>query len=166
MVQRAIETDTGFGIVLLKSGEEVHSEEQQKLPEIYSIGTMAAIRDYELLANSRYRIRVEGSAKIRVVTSWEQDDHLRMGQVQVLLDEPTLELRESDKSLAVLIEKAYSRMSSQVDYEPKNLADPSWVGMRLAELLPFDVAFRQRLLELNNAYRRLDLILEWFQEHS
>ena len=44
--------------------------------------------------------------------------------------------------------------------------DPTWVGYRLAEVLPIPFKARQRLLELDDAVLRLEIIYSYLEQHK
>ncbi len=166
MVENAIQTDTGFGVVLLRNGGEVHVGEATGVPEIYRVGTLASICEHTRLSDGRYKILVEGGAKISIENTWELADHLYMSHVSVEMDEPKDSIRESDMRLVEVLKQVTEAMRSRgysinVDFE-----DASSVSMRLAEHLMMDMHYRQRLLEVGSAYRRLDLIWDWLHENS
>jgi Lon protease-like protein len=43
---------------------------------------------------------------------------------------------------------------------PRRFEDATWVGMRLAEILPLSLPERQRCLEMMDALARLDFVRE------
>ena len=61
MVQRCLEGDSEFGVVLIKSGSEVGGP-----AEPHSVGTVARIIDVERLDEGRMRIAVAGRERFRI----------------------------------------------------------------------------------------------------
>jgi Lon protease-like protein len=49
-------------------------------------------------------------------------------------------------------------LGGQYNRIPKIYDDASWVGFRLAEILPLPVSTRQELLEISDPRRRLELL--------
>ncbi len=166
MIERAIQTDTGFGVVLLREGGEVHESGTTGTPAIYRVGTLASICEHTRLNDGRYKIVAEGGAKISIENTWEQDDHLCMAHVRIEMDEPKAAIRDSDKRLVEVLKQVAEATRSRGYVIDVDFEDASSVSMRLAEHIMMDVHYRQRLLEIGNAHRRLDLIWEWLHENS
>jgi Lon protease-like protein len=49
---------------------------------------------------------------------------------------------------------------------PHRFDDATWVGYRLAEILPIPVQARQRLLELDDPISRLEIIQAYLRQHK
>ena len=45
------------------------------------------------------------------------------------------------------------------DFVPADLDDANWVGFRMAEFLPYEVEEKQVLLQIDDPFERLQLIL-------
>lgn len=163
MVRRAISNETGIGVVFLQRGSEVFLDTDDAI-ELATVGTLTSIQHYETLADSRILIVVEGGAKFRLHTTWIEDDHLNMGLVDILRDDPKLPLRSQDQELAELFssmnELRISEGHSKLNVEENSASALSY---RLSEVLPMSMEFRQTLLEIDSPYRRLDRIYRWVQ---
>ena len=166
MIENAIETETGFGVVLLRNGSEVHQKGASSPPGIHSVGTLASIREHKRLEDGRFYLLAEGGAKFRVETTWELEDHLRMAQVRIEMDEPKLEIRKSDAVLVDILERVLDAMGAEARQMNIDFADASSVSMRLSEHLAIDLQYRQKLLELSDAHQRFNLIWEWLRESA
>lgn len=166
MIENAIETETGFGVVLIREGHEVHQEGDGGPPPIHTIGTLASIREHKQLEGGRYFVLAEGGAKFRVDSTWELEDHLRMAHVQIEMDEPKRAIRESDSVLVDILGKVVDAMGNDSQLLNIDFSDASSVGMRLSEHLGIDLQSRQKLLELNDAHQRLDLIWTWLRKSA
>ena len=166
MIESAIESQTGFGVVLIKDGHEVHREGDSSPPPIHRIGTLASIREHKKLEGGRYFVLAEGGAKFRVENTWELEDHLRMAHVQLEMEETKLSIRESDTVLVDILERVIDSMGNDAHVLNIDYSDASSVGMRLSEHLGIDLQYRQKLLELSNAHQRLDLIWEWLRKSA
>lgn len=161
MIEEAIEADTGFGVVLIRVGSEVFQEGQEGAPTIFETGTLASIKSHNRLQDGRYEVLAEGGPKFRVLSSWQEEDRLLMGEVELIPDEPKRELREIDLPLTVLLRQAESRFRikfPEMDYE-----DATDVSYRLAQCLGLDPLMSQSLLQLENPHLRLDALREWLE---
>ena len=50
--------------------------------------------------------------------------------------------------------------------EPFLLDDPTWVSNRLSEILPIPMRARQKLMELEDAAARIDVVHHYMQQHQ
>ncbi|MFO0008919.1 MAG: LON peptidase substrate-binding domain-containing protein, partial [Betaproteobacteria bacterium] len=55
----------------------------------------------------------------------------------------------------------------KVPFEPPYRLDSSvWVGNRLCEVLPVPLKAKQKLMELDDAYTRLEIITQYLKQHA
>jgi hypothetical protein len=70
------------------------------------------------------------------------------------------------RPLAELLEHLAERVGPQHVPDERALDDASWVGGRLAELLPLPLPMKQALLELNDADARLAALQRFVDAHG
>ena len=70
-------------------------------------------------------------------------------------DEPRVEMPAQHAVLAELLRRALEQIGPAYGAVTPAYDDASWVGMRLAEILPLAPVERQELLELNDGPERL-----------
>ncbi len=155
MLTRCLKEDRGFVVVLLRDGAEVGPT-----ASFYDIGTYVRIIDFQQLENGLLGITVEGAAKVTVVRSWQQEDGLNVGDVEVLLDEADSEVSDRFNELPSVLRALFRHpvvrdLDMEVDY-----GDARHVGWRLTELLPLDKQEKQRLVELQDPLERLSRLQE------
>lgn len=155
MLTRCLKEDRGFVVVLLRDGAEVGPT-----ASFYDIGTYVRIIDFQQLENGLLGITVEGTAKVSVVRTWQQEDGLNVGDVEVLLDEADSEVPERFNELPSVLRALFKHpvvrdLDMDVDYR-----DARHVGWRLTELLPLDKQEKQRLVELQDPLERLSRLQE------
>ncbi len=155
MLTRCLKEDRGFVVVLLRDGAEVGPT-----ASFYDIGTYVRIIDFQQLENGLLGITVEGAAKVTVVRSWQQEDGLNVGDVEVLLDEADSEVPDRFNELPSVLRALFRHpvvrdLDMDVDY-----GDARHVGWRLTELLPLDKQEKQRLVELQDPLERLSRLQE------
>ena len=156
MIQQCRKNDTGFGIVLIKDGHEVHTNQEDFLPELYSIGTLAELLHVEEEEQNTLSILVRGVAKFRVDSTWVEEDHLRMGEVTFLQDEPLVDLDSTDSDLKQLLENLTEAPGfPEFVRESIDWNDARDIGNRLAEYLPFANDQKQELLQIESARLRI-----------
>ncbi|MBW0148755.1 LON peptidase substrate-binding domain-containing protein [Marinobacter arenosus] len=155
MLTRCLKEDRGFVVVLLRDGAEIGPT-----ASFYDIGTYVRIIDFQQLDNGLLGITVEGTSKVTVVRSWQQEDGLNVGDVEVLLDEADREVPERFSELPSVLRALFKHpvvrdLDMDVDYR-----DARHVGWRLTELLPLDKQEKQRLVELQDPLERLSRLQE------
>lgn len=162
MIRSCTDAGTGFGVVLIKEGNEVHDEERSDGPAIHKVGTLAEIDELQELPENRLAVLAIGGAKFKVEAMWQEDDHLMMGEVTFIPDEPSRELQKEDEDLVSLLQYAIEeRQVPQAVYDRINLNDAREVSLRLADYLPFSTEEKQKLLQMDSSRVRLTIIRQW-----
>jgi len=167
LVKRAMQTDTGFGVCLLRESQEgARSSVNQAGAKqtIHRTGTYARIVDWDALPNGLLGVTAEGIHKFTIQDCWAQDDQLLMAKVEFAetdyRDQVQIPVDQSDESLVQLLQQlmqhpAIAHLKLIVNYS--NLRE---IGWRLSELLPIASERRQALLELDDARERATAIEE------
>ena len=162
MISERMRSNGPFGIVLIRSGAEARVDDDatadgnSSAPEIFEVGTEARVVDFNALDGGLLGIVVEGGCKFRIQKTWEQDDHLLCGLVEILPPEPGGTLGEADQPLidilkALLKHPMVEKLGLEVDFE-----DAGAVSRQLAELLPVEPEIKQSLLQLGSPKERLN----------
>ncbi len=152
MVSECLRTETGFGICLIREGEEAG-----QVADFFPMGTYVKIIDWDQMDDGLLGITVKGEQRFRVEQTEIQPDKLCLGEV-TLLDEDDELLPVSYKGFSDLLKEIANRYELPFMDEPERFEEASWVSDRLAELLPFEITAKQSLLELDNALSRFDYI--------
>jgi len=152
MVRRCMREDQGFGVVLIRDGEETGSA------DICDVGTMAKIVDFDQLPDGLLGLSCVGQQRFRIHAHRRQADGLNVGEVEWLQPEPLLTVPERHARLALLLETVLPQLGEVYTGIEMHLDDAAWVGHRLAEILPIDLADKQFCLELDDPLRRLDVL--------
>ncbi|MDC0213413.1 LON peptidase substrate-binding domain-containing protein [Gammaproteobacteria bacterium] len=155
LIKRCMRENAGFGILHLENGSEVVSNSVNLSALCSKVGTEVRIVDFDQIEGNLLGILVEGFRRFQVRSSWEEADHLVVGEVEYLDEEPYYELGGGEASLVRLLKDLVrhpmvEKLNLDLDYS--NGVDVSY---RLAELLPIDPAIKQSLLELGNTRARL-----------
>ena len=152
MVRRCMREDQGFGVVLIRDGE------QSGTADICDVGTMAKIVDFDQLPDGLLGLSCVGQQRFRIHAHRRQADGLNVGEVEWLQPEPLLTVPERHARLALLLETVLPQLGEVYTGIEMHLDDAAWVGHRLAEILPMDLADKQFCLELDDPLRRLDVL--------
>ena len=80
-------TNQGFGILLIQAGTEVRKKSADAPVRFASLGTAAKIVDFDQIEGNLLGILVEGVRRFRLGSSWEEEDHLLVGDIEYLEEE-------------------------------------------------------------------------------
>ena len=160
MIGRCSETDSPFGVLLIKEGQEVGETAQP-----FTVGATARIAEVQRLDDGRMNILTQGEQRFRVVEIIREIPYL-VGLVQLLQEEPgdvapvlVEEIRQ--EYIAFLTHQATiaGGWNSRVDVtdDPPQLF---WdVMASLSSTLDVPKELRQRLLETDTTQQRLEQVL-------
>ncbi|HET9045608.1 MAG TPA: LON peptidase substrate-binding domain-containing protein [Casimicrobiaceae bacterium] len=154
-----------FGVCLITRGEEVATPEAAP-PEITSIGTLATIASWEMPQLGILHVGTEGGLRFQVHKHSVASSGLVVGTVATLAAETPVALPERHAPLAKLLELIAARVGAANFPVEKRYDDASWVGYRLAELLPLPLSIKQSMLEINDAGVRLDVLSQFLAKQG
>ena len=141
----------GFGVCLILQGQDAGAP---ALPA--AVGTLASIVDFDTLPDGLLGISVTGGARFRVQKSRIRGNGLVIGEVREWPDEPVVPVPIEFSLLPAILERLAEQAGLSWRNGPReHYDDASWVGFRLAELLPLGDAERQHLLEVTDPMDRL-----------
>ncbi len=152
MVSSCLKHEQGFGVCLIEQGSETGPA------RTYTVGTLAHIRDWSNGPDGLLNILALGSGRFRVTRVRVQHNGLNIAEVEWLPQEPSVPLPDTARSLAEMLQQLLAQMAERYAAVLPRYQDASWVGYRLAEIMPLPVAQRQYLLEICDARLRLDII--------
>lgn len=132
-----------------------------KSPDRYMrLGTEAVIEDYSQTDAGGLRLKLRGARRFRIVNTRCLHDGQLVARVswlpEELLTQVPLDYAVIVQLVARYMEKA---QSDHPLYRPQDCEDASFVGFRLAELLPMETAEKQMLLELEDPILRLKMLV-------
>ena len=94
-----------------------------------------------------------------------RSNHLIEGDIN-WLTEISKPLPVSYSFCSELLKKLIDRYEFSVEASADYFSNSNWVSGRLVELLPFDLAIKQTLLEMDDAIERLDCIQKLLHKWS
>jgi Lon protease-like protein len=145
----------GFGVCLILEGEE---SGRPATPAAY--GTEATIEDFATGADGLLNLRLRGGRRFHVQRTRVRDNGVVMGEVDWCPPEEDDELRPEHSLLATVLEKIFEKAgATPPGMRSSDLDSASWVGWRLAELLPLSDAQRLAVLQEDDPHVRLDRLL-------
>jgi Lon protease-like protein len=152
MVRRCMREDQSFGVVLIREGSEVGPA------ETFAIGTLAKIVDFHQLSDGLLGLSCVGQQRFRIRDRSRQADGLNLAQVDWLAPEPAMAVPPRHARLSELLQRVLPQLGEVYTNIEMRLDDASWVGHRLAEILPLPLAEKQSCLELDDPIQRLDVL--------
>ena len=153
MTKACLRDNRPFGVCLIREGHEVGAP---AVPE--GVGCLATIESWDMPQLGVFQLVTRGDERFRLVESQVAGNGLMSGSIERLgPDTPAAEVDSACRSVLKLV---IERVGAERFPAPIELDDASWVGYRLAEVLPLDPPVRQQLLELQDAGERLDRLRE------
>ena len=152
MVRSCMREDSGFGVVLIRSGSEVGPA------QTYNVGTLAKITDFDQLPDGLLGLFCVGRERFRISRTSVAKDGLNVAEVEWLVPEPKVTVPPQHVHLAELLQTVLPQLGEVYTGIGMHLDDAAWVGHRLAEILPIPPHEKQPLLELEDPVQRLDLL--------
>lgn len=153
MVADAMRDGAGFGICLIREGEETGDAATPHL-----LGTLVQITDWDQGDDGLLHITCEGRQLFRIIETRVSDNQLLVGEVDLLPSEPSQPLDEEFQSLAGTLGTLLNELREYVSYPSARLDDAVWVSNRLIELLPLQAQDKILLLQMQSSSDRLRLL--------
>jgi Lon protease-like protein len=152
MVSACMRDSRPFGVCLIKSGPEVGGGAE---PE--AVGTLAHIVGADMETAGILMLRVAGGERFVVEHTLTGADQLLTATVRAKGEEPALAVPEHCLSALEILTVIAERAPEAVTGPLRD--DASWVGFRLAEILPLKTPARQAMLEMNDPVARLEILM-------
>ena len=165
MTKACLQEDRPFGVCLITRGDEVATPGGEA-PEFAPIGTMARITNWDMPDLGILHIATEGLVRFRVQSHVVDDSRLLIGEVVPIAPEPQQPLPDDYQPLARLLELIATRVGPGNFPAERPYGDASWVGYRLAELLPLPLHIKQTMLEINDAGVRLQVLQQFLRQQG
>jgi len=156
LVKRCMQTDSGFGVVLLFRGNEAGTAEATTA----GIGTEVRIIDFDRLPDGLLGITCRGQQRFRILRAWRETDGLNMAEVEDLPAPPIIAIPADLRFLAEILERVMPELGEDYAALEARYDDAQWVSCRLAEVLAMETFERQALLELDDPLDRLQLLVK------
>ncbi len=148
MVKVCIRDKRPFGVCLIKEGQEVGTP---AVPE--AVGCLASIEKWDMPQLGLFQLVARGDERFRLIESRVAVNNLMSGSIERMGDDTPAS--HVDSACREVLKLIMERIGPSNFATPHALDDASWVGYRLAEILPLDVRLKQELLEMQDAGERL-----------
>lgn len=174
MVRDCMKRETPFGVVLIKSGQEVAGANAAAEPE--NVGCLAHIESWDAEQLGVLLLRTQGGQRFRILETHHcKDKHLE-ARVDMLPQHASANIAPQYQACANTLEIVINDVNQQChEKSGDDFASPfasvlqlnhaGWVADRWSEILQIPLLARQKLLELDNPHTRLQIIHQYLQQH-
>lgn len=157
MAKTSLKTGSPFGIALISEGEEVG------IPAVSeSIGTIAHVTGWDMQNLGVLQLRVKGTERFQLLSQSISRNGLITGEISILPNDMHIDCAEHT-ACAEFLRNIFAQTSADSTPDEQRFDDAGWVGFRLTELLPFNSAIKQKMLELTDARIRLEIIYRFLK---
>jgi len=160
MAKGCLRNDEPFGVSLIRSGREVGAP---ATPE--SVGCTARIIEWDMQQLGVLSVKALGAQRFRILESEVTDAGLTRASVELIPQDADTNLPVEFDTCANILRAVIREHGTQVIAEPFRFDSSSWVSARLAEILPVPLAAKQRLLELEDAAQRIEILNRFLLQH-
>jgi Lon protease-like protein len=161
MAKACLRDGTPFGVCLIREGSEVGAP---AVPE--PIGCSARIAECDVEELGILKVKAEGLERFRIVSHEVNRQGLIVGEVEPLASEAPVGEGAGLAESAEFLRKVIAAIGADRFNEPFDFDDASWVGFRLAEILPLRIDVKQKLLELTDATLRLAILHKFLRQQK
>jgi hypothetical protein len=160
MAKACLKGDSRFGVCLIREGGEVGSP---AVPE--PVGCLARIGEWDMETLGVLKVKAEGLGRFRLLSTTTTASGLIVGDIEHIPPDEAAAPPGLAQS-AEFVRKVIEAIGPARFAPPYRYDDASWVGFRLAEILPLRNDARQMLLELTDAGVRLAILHRFLREKS
>jgi hypothetical protein len=172
MVRECMKREAPFGVVLIKSGQEVGAPAD---PE--AVGCFAHISQWDMPSLGVMMLRTEGGKRFRIIETRVLADNRLEARVETIEADNEIPVStmhvDCAKTLKIVIDdleaKGEAELGAGFDSpfaRPIRLDSAGWVANRWCEILPIPLKARQKLMELDDPRSRLTIVHQYLQQHQ
>jgi len=161
MTRDCLKRNLPFGVCLIREGSEVGAP---AVPE--GIGCLAKILDCDMQQQGILNIKTLGEQRFRILEQRAGAQGLTTAEVELIPPEASADVPAEFASCVRLLEMIVLDQGKSIFAEPHAFNDASWVGYRLAEILPVPLIAKQKLLELTDSLSRLSILQRFLESRG
>ncbi len=161
MAKDCLKNAKPFGVCLIREGQEVGVP---AIPE--AVGCLARIADCDVEELGILKVRAEGLERFRLVAREATRQGLLVGEIERLAPESDGTDAPGLIDCSQFLAKAIAGIGAERFTEPFHFDDASWVGFRLAEILPLRNDVKQKLLEITDPVLRLGILHRFLRQQK
>ena len=153
MTRQCLREKSTFGVCLIREGREVGTPAAH-----FMTGCEANILDCDMQQMGVLNLVTQGARRFRVNATHVNSQGLILGEVEIIDPPPETPVPVQYAACTSLIKRAIRDHGPKIFPQPHRIDDAEWISCRLAEVLPFPPAERQKLLELDDCLARLSIM--------
>jgi Lon protease-like protein len=165
MTKGCLRDERPFGVCMITEGNDV-AQPDGSAPKFASVGTLARITNFDMPQLGILHVQTLGLTRFEVRTHAVDATGLCIGEVTTIPAEPAHALPDTYAPLARILGVIAGKLGPENFPATTAYDDASWVGYRLAELLPLPLSIKQRMLEVNDANVRLTAINQFLERQG
>jgi len=165
MTKSCLRDERPFGVCMITEGQEV-AQPDAPIPNFANVGTLAQITNFDMPQLGILHVQTHGLTRFEVRSHSVDSTGLVIGEVTTIGAEPSHPLPETYAPLAKILGVIAARLGPENFPATTAYGDASWVGYRLAELLPLPLTIKQRMLEVNDANVRLTALNQFLERQG
>ncbi len=158
MISSCLKSESPFGVLLIREGAETGPA------ETYDIGTLARITDWYQGSDGLLGVTAIGERRFRLLSAERQSDGLNVGEVELLDEEPAVELPSEYQPMSQILAGVLGNLGKLYESLDTKYEDAGWVSYRFAEILPISPDDKQVYLEIEDPVERLRRVREVLRE--
>lgn len=153
MARQCLREKSMFGVCLIHEGNEVG---KPAVPE--AVGCRARIVECDMQQMGVLQLLTQGVERFRVLATTTNSQGLVLAEVEAIPEDAPAAIPEQYAACAKLLARVIAEHGKGLFAAPHHADDAAWVGYRLAEILPFPPAERQKLLCMQDSLARLSIL--------
>ena len=156
MVKDALARDRRIGMIQPQRAEEG--------APLYAIGCLGKIGEVEALDDGRFNLVLEGEARFRVLRELDAVTPFRQVEAELIEEEPHPALSPVERAGFEREARRFAAAQGYaVDWEAVMRLDDQSLIDGTSQIVPFDIASKQALLEAGNLAERCELLVQLMQ---
>jgi Lon protease-like protein len=159
MTKACLKDNQPFGVCLIREGREVGTA---AVPE--AVGCLASIEQWDMPHPGFFHLVARGGERFRIRDMQVAANHLISAAVEPIA--PDAPVDAVDPLCREVLQAIVAKVGAERFPAPLRLDDATWVGYRLAEVLPLEAKFKQELLEMTDAADRLARLRALLEKHN
>lgn len=160
MAKGCLRDDTPFGVCLIRSGREVGAP---ATPE--AVGCTAKIVEWDMQQLGVLSVTAVGGQRFRILASRVTEAGLTRATVEMIPQEADAALAGEFSACADVLKAVIAEHGTGIMAEPHRFESSAWVSARLTEILPVPLTAKQKLLELEDASQRIEILNKFLLQH-
>jgi Lon protease-like protein len=153
MAKACLRDGSPFGVCLIREGSEVGAPAE---PE--AVGCLARIATWDMAQLGVLQVLAKGEQRFRILERRVEASGLARASVELLAEAADAPLEPETDLCARVLKKAVESGGEALIEPPPRYDSAAWVSARLAELLPLSLDAKQRLLEMDDARDRVEIL--------